>query len=42
MITFTLKTGTVLIGIPAEWFRGVLGIIMILAVIINTNIRRQR
>jgi D-xylose transport system permease protein len=42
LITFTLKTGTVLIGIKAEWFRGVLGIIMILAVIINTNIRRQR
>jgi D-xylose transport system permease protein len=42
LITFTLKTGTVLIGIKAEWFRGVLGIIMILAVIVNTNIRRQR
>jgi ribose/xylose/arabinose/galactoside ABC-type transport system permease subunit len=42
LITFTLKTGTVLIGIKAEWFRGVLGIIMIAAVIVNTNIRRQR
>ena len=42
LIAFTLKTGTVLIGIKAEWFRGVLGIIMIGAVIINTNIRRQR
>ncbi len=42
LIAFTLKTGTVLIGIKAEWFRGVLGIIMIAAVIINTNIRRQR
>lgn len=42
LIAFMLKTGTVLIGIKAEWFRGVLGIIMILAVIINTNIRRQR
>jgi ribose/xylose/arabinose/galactoside ABC-type transport system permease subunit len=42
LIAFMLKTGTVLIGIKAEWFRGVLGIIMIAAVIINTNIRRQR
>jgi ribose/xylose/arabinose/galactoside ABC-type transport system permease subunit len=42
LIAFMLKTGTVLIGIEAAWFRGVLGIIMIAAVIINTNIRRQR
>ncbi len=42
LIAFMLKTGLVLIGVPAEWFRGVLGIIMIGAVIINTNIRRQR
>lgn len=37
-----LKTGLVLIGVEASWFRGVLGVIMIVAVIINTNIRRQR
>ncbi len=42
LIAFMLKTGLVLIGVEADWFRGVLGIIMILAVIINTNIRRQR
>lgn len=42
LIAFMLKTGLVLIGIEADWFRGVLGIIMIIAVIINTNIRRQR
>jgi ribose/xylose/arabinose/galactoside ABC-type transport system permease subunit len=42
LITFMLKTGLVLINVPAEWYRGVLGIIMIGAVIINTNIRRQR
>jgi ribose/xylose/arabinose/galactoside ABC-type transport system permease subunit len=42
LIAFMLKTGLVLIGVQADWFRGVLGIIMIAAVIINTNIRRQR
>jgi ribose/xylose/arabinose/galactoside ABC-type transport system permease subunit len=42
LITFMLKTGLVLINVPAEWYRGVLGMIMIGAVIINTNIRRQR
>jgi len=42
LIAFMLKTGLVLIDVPAEWYRGVLGIIMIVAVIINTNIRRQR
>jgi len=42
IIAFMLKTGLVLIGVEADWFRGVLGIIMIVAVIINTNIRRQR
>jgi ribose/xylose/arabinose/galactoside ABC-type transport system permease subunit len=42
LISFMLKTGLVLINVPAEWYRGVLGIIMIGAVIINTNIRRQR
>ena len=42
LIAFMLKTGLVLIGVEADWFRGVLGIIMIVAVIINTNIRRQR
>ncbi len=42
LIAFMLRTGLVLIGIEADWFRGVLGIIMIMAVIINTNIRRQR
>lgn len=42
LIAFMLKTGLVLIGVQADWFRGVLGIIMIVAVVINTNIRRQR
>lgn len=42
LISFMLKTGLVLINVQAEWYRGVLGIIMIAAVIINTNIRRQR
>ena len=42
LIAFMLKSGLVLIDGPTEWYRGVLGIIMIVAVIINTNIRRQR
>jgi ribose/xylose/arabinose/galactoside ABC-type transport system permease subunit len=42
LIAFMLKTGLVLIDVEADWFRGVLGIIMIVAVVINTNIRRQR
>ncbi|HEX3053535.1 MAG TPA: ABC transporter permease [Aggregatilineaceae bacterium] len=42
LIAFMLSTGLVLINVPAEWFRGILGLIMIGAVIINTNIRRQR
>jgi ribose/xylose/arabinose/galactoside ABC-type transport system permease subunit len=42
LIAFMLKTGLVLIGVEADWFRGVLGVIMIVAVVINTNIRRQR
>ena len=42
LIAFMLKTGLVLVGVQADWFRGVLGIIMIAAVVINTNIRRQR
>ncbi len=42
LIAFMLKTGLVLIGVEAAWFRGILGVIMIIAVIINTNIRRQR
>lgn len=42
LLAFMLKTGLVLIGVEATWFRGVLGVIMIIAVIINTNIRRQR
>lgn len=42
LISGILKTGLVLIGIDATWYRGVLGLIMIIAVIINTNVRRQR
>jgi simple sugar transport system permease protein len=42
LIAFMLKTGLVLVNVPVDWFRGVLGIIMIIAVVINTNIRRQR
>jgi simple sugar transport system permease protein len=42
LLAFMLKTGLVLIGVEADWFRGVLGLIMIVAVVINTNIRRQR
>lgn len=42
LLAFMLRTGLVLMGVEATWFRGVLGVIMIVAVIINTNIRRQR
>ncbi len=42
LLSGMLKTGLVLIGVDASWFRGVLGVIMIAAVIINTNVRRQR
>ncbi len=42
LISGILKTGLVLIGVDATWYRGVLGLIMIIAVIINTNVRRQR
>lgn len=42
LISFMLNTGLVLISVKVEWYRGVLGMIMIGAVIVNTNIRRQR
>lgn len=37
-----LRTGLVQLGLPAELFRGVIGVIIIIAVIINTLVRRQR
>lgn len=42
LISGILRTGLVLINVDTNWFRGVLGAIMIVAVVINTNIRRQR
>ncbi|MCZ7546886.1 MAG: ABC transporter permease [Anaerolineae bacterium] len=42
LISGILRTGLVLINVDTNWFRGVLGAIMIGAVVINTNIRRQR
>jgi ribose/xylose/arabinose/galactoside ABC-type transport system permease subunit len=42
LISGILRTGLVLINVDTNWFRGVLGTIMIIAVVINTNIRRQR
>ncbi len=42
LLAFMLRTGLVLMNVNATWFRGILGVIMIVAVIINTNIRRQR
>jgi ribose/xylose/arabinose/galactoside ABC-type transport system permease subunit len=41
-LTGMLRTGLVLISIPSNAFRGAMGAIMIVAVIINTYVRRDR
>jgi ribose/xylose/arabinose/galactoside ABC-type transport system permease subunit len=42
LITGILRTGLVLISVPAESFQGFIGIILIVTVIINTSVRRVR
>jgi len=42
LITGMLRTGLVLLGIRAEWFQGAIGVILIITVVINTTVRRQR
>ncbi|HAA78364.1 TPA: hypothetical protein DCE37_24970 [Candidatus Latescibacteria bacterium] len=41
-LTGVLRTGLVLISVPSNAFRGAMGAIMIVAVIINTYVRRDR
>lgn len=41
-LTGMLRTGLVLISVPSNAFRGAIGAIMIVAVIINTTVRRDR
>jgi ribose/xylose/arabinose/galactoside ABC-type transport system permease subunit len=41
IITGALSTGLVLLGVPAEIFQGVIGILLIITVIINTSVRGQ-
>ena len=41
-LTGMLRTGLVLISVPSNAFRGAIGAIMIVAVIINTYVRRDR
>lgn len=41
-LTGMLQTGLVLIGVPSNAFKGAIGAIMIVAVIINTLVRRER
>lgn len=42
LITGILRTGLVLISVPAELFQGFIGIILIITVVINTTVRRSR
>lgn len=42
LITGILRTGLVLISVPAESFQGFIGIILIVTVVINTAVRRTR
>jgi len=42
LITGILRTGLVLISVPAEAFQGFIGIILIVTVVINTAVRRVR
>ncbi len=42
LITGILRTGLVLISVPAESFQGFIGIILIVTVVINTSVRRTR
>ena len=41
-LTGMLRTGLVLISVPSNIFRGAIGAIMIVAVVINTYVRRER
>jgi simple sugar transport system permease protein len=41
-LTGMLRTGLVLSGVPSNAFRGAIGALVIIAVIINTLVRRQR
>ena len=41
-LTGMLRTGLVLLSIPANAFRGAIGAIMIAAVVINTFVRRRQ
>ncbi|MHB8628016.1 MAG: ABC transporter permease [Aggregatilineales bacterium] len=42
LITGILRTGLVLISVPAESFQGFIGVILIVTVILNTAVRRLR
>ncbi len=42
LITGILRTGLVLISVPAESFQGFIGVILIITVVINTAVRRVR
>ncbi len=42
LITGMLRTGLVIMGVQAEWFQGFIGVILIITVVINTTVRRQR
>ncbi|MBA3869773.1 MAG: ABC transporter permease [Chloroflexota bacterium] len=42
LITGILRTGLVLISVPAEAFQGFIGIILIVTVVLNTAVRRVR
>lgn len=42
LITGVLRTGLVLISVPAESFQGFIGVILIVTVVINTAVRRVR
>jgi ribose/xylose/arabinose/galactoside ABC-type transport system permease subunit len=42
LITGMLRTGLVLLSVPATLFQGFIGVILIITVIINTTVRRQR
>jgi ribose/xylose/arabinose/galactoside ABC-type transport system permease subunit len=41
-LTGMLRTGLVLVQVPSNAFRGAIGAIMIIAVIINNNVRKER
>ena len=41
-LTGMLRTGLVLVGVPANAFRGAIGALVIVAVVINSLVRRER